>query len=48
MTQEPESKEKSAEKSPLNEQIADIVLKVIMTGGVAGGGVSAFLVAFKR
>ncbi len=42
MTQEPESKEKSAEKSPLNEQIADIVLKVIMTGGVAGGGVSAF------
>jgi hypothetical protein len=32
MTTEPESKEKLAEKSPLNEQIADIVLKVIMTG----------------
>jgi hypothetical protein len=28
-------------KSPLNEQIADIVLKVIMTGSVAGGGVNA-------
>ena len=34
-------------KTPLNEQIADIVLKVIMTGGLAGGGVGAFWQLFK-
>lgn len=47
MPQEPEPQEKPAEKSPLNEQIADIVLKVIMTGGVAGGGFGAFWSLFK-
>jgi hypothetical protein len=31
----------------LNEQIADIALKVIMTGGVAGGGLGAFWSLFK-
>ena len=35
------------EKQPLNEQITDIVLKVIMTGGLASGGVGAFWSLFK-
>lgn len=35
-------------KPPLNEQIADIALKVIMTGGVAGGGLGAFWSLFKN
>ena len=34
-------------KPSLNEQIADIALKVIMTGGVAGGGLGAFWSLFK-
>lgn len=35
-------------KPSLNEQIADIALKVIMTGGLAGGGVGAFWQLFKN
>ncbi len=35
-------------KSPLNEQIADIALKVIMAGGVTGGGIGAFWSLFKE
>jgi hypothetical protein len=38
MTQEPESKSKPS----LEEQITDIVLKTIKTGGIAGGGIGAF------
>jgi hypothetical protein len=38
MTQTPDPNPKPS----LNEQIADIVLKVVMTGGVAGGGLGAF------
>jgi hypothetical protein len=38
MTQEPESKPKLS----LEEQITDIVLKTIKTGGIAGGGIGAF------
>ncbi|WP_103670236.1 NACHT domain-containing NTPase [Pseudanabaena sp. BC1403] len=38
MTQEPESKSKLS----LEEQITDIVLKTIKTGGIAGGGIGAF------
>ena len=38
MTQEPESKSKVS----LEEQITDIVLKTIKTGGIAGGGIGAF------
>jgi hypothetical protein len=32
----------------LNEKIADIALKVVMTGGVAGGGLGAFWSLFKE
>lgn len=42
MTQAPDPKEKAAEKTPLNEQIAEILLKAIKPGGVAVGGVGAF------
>nr|WP_290227974.1 GUN4 domain-containing protein [Trichocoleus desertorum] len=42
MTQAPDPKEKSAEKTSLNEQIAEIVLKAVKPGGVAVGGVGAF------
>jgi len=38
MTQEPESKPKPS----LEEQITDIVLKTVKTGGIAGGGIGAF------
>jgi hypothetical protein len=38
MTQEPESKLKPS----LEEQITDIVLKTVKTGGIAGGGIGAF------
>ncbi len=38
MTQEPESKSKPS----LEEQITDIVLKTVKTGGIAGGGIGAF------
>ncbi len=38
MTQEPEPKPKLS----LEEQITDIVLKTIKTGGIAGGGIGAF------
>jgi hypothetical protein len=41
MTQEPNSHETSPEKAPFSEQLADIVLKVVMTGGIAGGGLGA-------
>ncbi|MEO1210162.1 MAG: GUN4 domain-containing protein [Cyanobacteria bacterium J06638_20] len=36
------------EKPSLNEQIADIVLKVIMAGGVTGGGIGAFWSLFRE
>jgi GUN4-like/NACHT domain len=51
MPPEPESKDAkdtAGEKLPLNEQIASIVLKVVMTGGVAGGGLGAFWALFKE
>jgi hypothetical protein len=35
------------EKAPISEKIAEIVVKVIMTGGVAGGGLGAFWSLFK-
>jgi hypothetical protein len=44
MTQEPESKPKLS----LEEKITDILLKVIMTGGIAGGGLGAFWQLFKE
>ena len=44
MTQEPESKPKLS----LEEQITDIVLKAIQTGGIAGGGIGAFWQLFKE
>lgn len=44
MTQTPDPNS----KPPLNEQIADIALKVIMTGGVAGGGIGAFWSLFHQ
>jgi len=47
MTEAPEPKDKATEKAPLNEKIADLVLKVVMTGGVAGGGIGAFWSLFK-
>ncbi|MBE9100078.1 GUN4 domain-containing protein [Vacuolonema iberomarrocanum] len=36
------------EKPPLNEQIADIALRVIMAGGVTGGGIGAFWSLFRE
>ncbi|MBD2122158.1 GUN4 domain-containing protein [Trichocoleus sp. FACHB-262] len=47
MTEAPEPKDKATEQAPLNEKIADLVLKVVMTGGVAGGGIGAFWSLFK-
>lgn len=47
MTEAPEPKDKATEKPPLNEKIADLVLKMVMTGGVAGGGIGAFWSLFK-
>ncbi|MEO1623223.1 MAG: NACHT domain-containing protein, partial [Cyanobacteria bacterium J06632_3] len=44
MTQPPEPNE----KLPVNEQIAEILLKVITTGGLAGGGAGAFWSLFKE
>ena len=41
MTQPPDP------KPSLNDQIADILLKVLMTGGIAGGGLGAFWSLFK-
>ncbi|PSB56409.1 NTPase (NACHT family), partial [filamentous cyanobacterium CCP1] len=38
----------SKEKVSLSEKIADIVLKVVMTGGVAGGGFGAFWSLFRE
>lgn len=35
-------------KSPFNEQVADVVLKVIMAGSFAGGGFGAFWSLFKE
>lgn len=43
-----EHKEKAEEKAPIAEKIADIALKVVMTGGVAGGGLGAFWSLFKE
>lgn len=48
MTQEPDPNDKSAEKSPLNEQIADLVVKVIRPGGVTAGGLGAFWFLFQE
>jgi hypothetical protein len=44
MPTEPDRQEKSA----LQDKIADIAIKVVMTGGVAGGGVGAFWSLFKE
>jgi len=41
MTQPPDP------KPSLNDQISDILLKVLMTGGIAGGGLGAFWSLFK-
>ncbi len=43
-----DAKDPAGEKLPLNEQIANIALKVVMTGGVAGGGLGAFWALFKE
>jgi predicted NACHT family NTPase len=40
--------ENKLENAPLNDKIADIVLKVLMTVGLAGGGISAFWSLFKE
>lgn len=47
MVEKSEASEKKTEKAPFNEQIADIMLKVLMTGGVASGGIGAFWSLFK-
>ncbi|MEI6332847.1 MAG: NACHT domain-containing protein, partial [Pseudanabaena sp. ELA645] len=44
MTQQPEPKP----KLNLEEQMTDIVLKIIKTGGIAGGGIGAFWQLFKE
>ena len=43
MTQWPDPNQKPS----LSEQIAEVTLKLIMTGGVAGGGIGAFWLLFK-
>jgi hypothetical protein len=47
MVEKSDASEKKPEKAPLNEQIADITLKVLMTDGFAGGGFGAFWSLFK-
>jgi predicted NACHT family NTPase len=48
MAEKPDALEKKAEKAPLNEQFADIAVKVLMTGGIAGGGFGAFWSLFVK
>lgn len=48
MTQAPDPNNQPNSKPTLSEQIADIALKVIMTGGVAGGGLGAFWSLFRE
>ncbi|NJO66940.1 MAG: NACHT domain-containing protein [Leptolyngbyaceae cyanobacterium RM1_405_57] len=48
MTQTPDPNQTPDEKLPLSEQIADILLRVIMTGGVGLGGLGAFWSLFKE
>jgi hypothetical protein len=47
MVEKSNALEKKSAKIPLNEQIADIALKVLITVSVAGGGIGAFLSLFK-
>jgi hypothetical protein len=47
MAENTDPSENKLEKAPLNDKIADIVLKVLMTGGLAGGGLGAFWSLFK-
>jgi hypothetical protein len=42
-----EKSSSKAEKSPLNEQISGLIVKVLMTGGVSVGGAGAFWSLFK-
>jgi GUN4-like/NACHT domain len=51
MTQAPKSEEPKSqdkEKPSFNDKLADIALKVVMTGGVTGGGIGAFWSLFKE
>jgi hypothetical protein len=51
MTQAPKSEEPKSqdkEKPSFNDRLADIVLKVVMTGGVTGGSIGAFWSLFKE
>lgn len=47
MAEKSASSEKKPEQDSLNDKIADIAVKVLMTGGLAGGGLSAFWSLFK-
>jgi GUN4-like/NACHT domain len=47
MAEKNDSSENKIDKAPLNDKLADIFLKVLMTGGVVGGGFGAFWSLFK-
>jgi predicted NACHT family NTPase len=47
MTENTDSSENKLEKAPLNDKIADIFVKALIMGGVAGGGLGAFWSLFK-
>jgi hypothetical protein len=47
MAEKNDSSKNKIDKAPLNDKLADIFLKVLMTGGVAGGGFGAFWSLFK-
>ena len=48
MTETPEPKEKPTEKLSLPDRLADILLKLVQVGGVAGGGYGAFSALLKE
>jgi hypothetical protein len=48
MTQTPDPNRTPVERLPLNERIANILLKAIMTGGVGLGGIGAFWSLFLK
>jgi hypothetical protein len=47
MVEKSDALEKKSAKTPLNDRTADIALKVLMTVGVAGGGIGAFWSLFQ-
>jgi predicted NACHT family NTPase len=47
MVEKSEASEKKPEKDPLNDKIANIAVKFLMTGGIVGGGFGAFWSLFK-